>query len=211
MTFKMIYKDFMSNKKLFVWWFAYIIIFSFVFSTSFGNSGGFMTIAIFVSYLVTGSILQNDEKFRANMLIGVLPVKRSAVIGSKFILSNLGFAAVLLVFGIFMAVERFVPVLHLTAGIDFTLVAVSFFIASLFTSVSILICYKFDATKARVILMIIMVFLIGAGAGTLPLLLSFMPAVDWLQMMGIFALAGGILVQILGYLWSVHIYNNKDF
>lgn len=211
MVFKMMYKDFISNKKLFVWWIAYIFIFTFVFSTTFGNAGGFMTISVFISYLITGSIMQNDEKFNANMLIGVLPIKRSAAVASKILLSDLGFLFVLLIYGLFTVAGHWMPVLQLSEGINLETVSAAFLVASFLSTLCIVICYKFDATKARVILMIFIAIFVGALVGITPFLIEQIPAVHLSQMTAVLCFAAGILLQYLGYFWAVRIYNKKDF
>ena len=206
-------QDFYAYKKTLMYIPVYILIFPLFFSWIKDYSGMFSTLAVLVGYMWVGSVMAYDEKYRAPLIYGPLPVKRETVVLGKYLSGNFVFLAVSLVFCVLGAANMLIPDYPVYTIPDLAVFAVAAFGSCAFSAVMLPLIYAFGYQKSRVILVIFMGVFIGISVFGAALLSPAEQPVDFLQkdiITSLILILAAILIQVLSYHISCRIYCQKD-
>ncbi|MEG2381238.1 MAG: ABC-2 transporter permease, partial [Oscillospiraceae bacterium] len=92
-------KDFVAYKKTWMFSLLYLLVFPLIIK----NTNMNIMLITFVVYMVLGNAMAYDEKYKFDVFLGILPIKRKTVILSKMIELNLTYfvgSAILLIVGL---------------------------------------------------------------------------------------------------------------
>ena len=165
--------------------------------------------------MLTFTGITYDKMYGWDKLALTMPVSRSGIVLSKYIMSALVSATALIVSSVIgIVIKQFVPV---EEGIeDILMVAVVLFGALLLIYAVILpIIYKFGVEKAR----IMMFGIIAIPIVLITILVRYIPEptqfIEFINshvvLTGLIYLVICILIDVISYFISVHIYNQKEF
>lgn len=213
----LILKDLMVQRKTLLFGFAYILIFSFAFST--GGSAMFTAGAFAVTYLLIQTPCAHDDKCHADRMLNSLPVSRGTIVAAKFLSVPLyviiGTLQYLAVYWLVTLTGIPIKVYPATFEAFVGLLAVSAFFASVYYP----ILFRFGYMKTRYLNVGLFALLFAAGsavvlaiknADNLNAVNGFLQSQPpWLLMMG----GVGVLlaVALVSYLLSARFYSNREF
>lgn len=212
-------KDFIGYRKTLLWALFYIIFFPFCFMAIAGKEGAYNMVIVLAAYMVVGSIVSYDEKYKTDMLVGVLPLKRSTIILAKVLELDIVYA--------------FTALFYILAGYINSLFSITlyeipapeFYAASLL-SISILgllllpLSYKFGYQKSRMMSFVVVFFTVAVAVFMFSMIniSSFSGGGNPFEIINLSLTAGitilaviSVAIQILTYFITKRIYEHKDF
>ncbi|MBE5040435.1 ABC-2 transporter permease [Ructibacterium gallinarum] len=203
-------KDWLSYRKTMVWALAYLVLFGISFQSFMGQGAYVLTITLAVYIAAIGSI-QYDEKNRIDNFLGILPLRRSAVIAEKFLLADLFFLIGILVYAVLAWIN-----LALLDAILYPVpeplgIALSFLCVSVMNLISIPISYKYGSNRGRIMAALISAMIFAGvviGVGTAGGLIGGRLPNSGL-LIGVFLLLGA-LCQWAGFRIACSIYQKRD-
>ena len=165
--------------------------------------------------MLTFTGITYDKMYGWDKLALTMPVSRSGIVLSKYIMSALVSASALIVSSVIgIVIKQFVPVEEGMS--DILMVAVVLFGALLLIYAVILpIIYKFGVEKARIMMfgvIAIPIVFITIIVRYIPVPTGFIEFINsHVVLTGLIYLLICILIDVISYFISVHIYNQKEF
>lgn len=206
------YKDIctlINNKKQFALILAIGIVFTFVFQ----DGGQYITMMFSLLLLMfVYSSFSYDESAKWDRYAVSMPVKRSAVVGSKYLLTLLCAAASLVFsFAIILVSWRLGFIPGILAGMASTFAVVGVMLFAL--AIVLPIIFQFGVEKARILTLLIMLLPYGAlilGMTYLPQIKDHIPTLllrllPWLIPLLL------LVMMLISYMVSVRTYTKKEF
>lgn len=210
----LLYKEFYTLKRCLKQYSTILIMFALI--------SVYMKSVVYLQSMLTMSLgmltftgITYDKMYGWDKLALTMPVSRSGIVLSKYIMSALVSATALIVSSVIgIVIKQFVPVEEGIA--DILMVAVVLFGALLLIYAVILpIIYKFGVEKAR----IMMFGIIAIPIVLITILVRYIPEptqfIEFINshvvLTGLIYLVICILIDVISYFISVHIYNQKEF
>ncbi len=157
-------KDFLAYRKTLLWIPFYVLLFPVFFIWITDKSSLYFLLTQMCTYMWLGSVLAYDEKYKAETITGILPVKRSTVLLGKLVMSDLVFVGITIIYMVLSMLNTFIPpqifVFPSWENIIGGLLFSSFMIFLIMP-----ICYKWGYQKSRIILIFILVFIMMLFTG----------------------------------------------
>ena len=214
-------KDILNNKSMILMvLLIYIPLFSLAFSTLMnGIQNAYTTIITLSAYIWIINSLMSDEKYKTDILLNTLPIRRSSIVIAKTLLSDILFVGAAAIFTILGGLNALLlpPDIVIYEIPTVQTLCLSLVIISLFGLVNIPLAYKFGYQKSRVIGIIALLILIvcvtmGIALSTLfieSVLPSNFASLTFIIISGSLVLSA--VIQLLTYAVSIKIYRKKDF
>ena len=164
--------------------------------------------------MLTFTGITYDKMYGWDKLALTMPVSRSGIVLSKYIMSALVSASALIVSSVIgIVIKQFVPVEEGMS--DILMVAVLFGALLLIYAVILPIIYKFGVEKARIMMfgvIAIPIVFITIIVRYIPVPTGFIEFINsHVVLTGLIYLLICILIDVISYYISVHIYNQKEF
>lgn len=209
--FNLIRKDLSANARYMLIGLIIFVVYAFIFTEN--GDGLFMLCLALLFYTVTMTNLTIDERYKIELLLTTLPIKRKDVVLSKYLMIPVLFAAsivlyTILLFGSKALAYNTMPVLTMTSAM-FGLFAVS-----LFNGVLLPLSYRFGAQSMRYVgLVIFFVFFFLSSflshfnlSGSISIFANMNDT-----QIGVILLIMAVLVSAVSFAFSYSIYAKKDF
>ena len=222
----MLRKDIIAYRKTWIWSLFYIVIFPFAFRASMGTQGAYVMIMGLTSYMITAGTIQSDERSNINYLLGVMPVKRSTIVGAKIMLINVTAVFCAILYTLLGVVNRIcLPQIEIYVLPSVTTLFVGWMSASAMALIFVPLSYKLDSNRGRMAgtLLAIVVIMAFTAAATIyasvgdmedPLAqirnITMKLKIPMDVMWGMFA-ALSVIFQAVAYGLCRRIYEKKDF
>ncbi len=205
--FWLVKKELTANIKYVLIGFAIFVAYAFIFSV---NGAGLFMLCVTISvYALFSTNLVLDERYKIDLLMTTLPIRRRDMVMSKYLLLLLLFAACILLYLLLWALTR-------AAGFDripaltFSAAAMGLFAASVYIGVTLPLAYRFGAQSTRYVALLLF-FVVFALSGLVPegaLSVSEAGFTDG-QVGGVF-LAGALIANAASFFTANAIYARKD-
>jgi hypothetical protein len=205
----LIKKELTANVRYLLLGIAVFVVYALIFSTT--SAALFTLCVILFFYFLSATNLVFDERYKIDLLLATLPVRRRDVVLSKYLL-------MLVVFITAAVLYSFLAVISRAAGYEkipmLTLMSTSlaFCSLSIFNGLSIPLAYKYGAQSTRLVSFILFFALFFVSSLLrelkLPVLEAFSRPSDGYA--GLLILAAGILISLLSFQISARIYEKKD-
>ena len=210
----LLYKEFYTLKRYLKQYITILIMFTLI--------SVYMKSVIYLQSMLSMSLgmltftgITYDKMYGWDKLALTMPVSRSGIVLSKYIMSALVSASALIVSSVIgIVIKQFVPVEEGMS--DILMVAVVLFGALLLIYAVILpIIYKFGVEKARIMMfgvIAIPIVFITIIVRYIPVPTGFIEFINsHVVLTGLIYLLICILIDVISYFISVHIYNQKEF
>lgn len=182
---------------------AYAVLFS-------GNGYGlFMLCLVFCFYSITTTNMVVDERYKIDLLISTLPLRRRDVVVSKHLL-------IVVIFIICFVLYTLLSVGGRALGYDkipmlsFESAMLGLFAVSLFNAVMLPLCYKFGAQTTRYVALFLAMAVFLVSSINIPQVSGFSASLSDTQL-GLLLLGGAIIFNIISFMLSYPVYAKKDF
>ncbi len=209
--FYLLKKELTANIRYLLISVAIFILYIFIFSAN--KTGLFMMCLVFCFYALSTTNMVVDERYKIELLLSTLPIRRRDVVISKYMLILVIFVGsfvlyTLLVFiGRSLGYDKIPPLTPLG-------VAVGFLVISLFNGIMLPLAYKFGAQATRYVSFILFfgVFFLSSFLGKLDLsgISGFLQMLNELQL-SLLAVLVAAVINLLSYPISLSLYKKKDF
>jgi hypothetical protein len=206
----LIKKELTANIKYVLMGLAFFILYAFIFASN--KNGLFMLCFIIFFYSLSATNLVLDERYKIQLLLTTLPIRRKDAVLSKYLLIPILFVVSFILYTlIFFGSEALgygrIPVL------DFQSAMMGLFAVSVFNAVMLPLCYKFGAESTRYVSFVIffVFFFLSSllGESDLSHTLDFFSRLSDVQT-GLLLLGGTVVVNVVSYLFTYPIYEKKD-
>ncbi len=204
-------KELTANVRYLLLSVAVFILYMFIFAAN--GTGLFMMCLVFCYYALSTTNLVLDERYKIELLLSTLPIRRRDVVVSKYVLLGVIFI------GCFVLYTLLVLISH-TLGYEaippLTVLSVSlgFLIISLFNGVTLPLAFKFGAQATRYVSFILFFavfffssFIVKHGQSALS---GFLQNLNEFQISLLIILIA-VIANIISYMVSSSIYAKKDF
>lgn len=205
---QMIKKDFFINRKL-VWFY---LLYSLLFATVWNSGGSLIAITGFCTMMLISTTMSVEEKYKSNCLLQTLPIKRTHIVGAKYIVGIITYFIVLVIHSCFCYAVQFIPNQDYPFYEIVNIVTISFssLVSALIIAAFIPLYYKWGYTKARFLFIIAIVFIMISSTGFLTFAMPFLiNAATAVRVVLIYA--ASVLALFISYKISLMIYTNTDF
>lgn len=215
----LIVKDFNLVKSIIITFFVIslcadliVILYSFLIDAS---STMFMLLSFYIMFF-SGFILANtfayEEKYKWELFADTLPYSRSKAVSARYTLG----ASCIGMFFLLTAVTKLIIDINLgNFNIENYLsnLTAMLVVGILPTSILLPLHYKLDANKARIVGTIVTVFVCGVAGGVLGFLTGYEgeTIIQFPAYYSIIIIAACVVVFLLSWLLSVHIYKKREF
>lgn len=207
----LIKKELTANIKYILMGFGFFILYAFIFAKNGNNL--FILCLIILFYSIAATNLMIDERYKIDLLLSSLPIRRRDVITSKYIMVGLVFAAGLVLYTLMFFVQRAVGYEKISA-LSFFYAMLGLFAISLFNGLMLPICYKFGSQATRYVSLIIffLFFFLSMILGNTDVtqIMDFIVRLNEVQA-GLILFTGALLISIVSYAITRPIYEKKDF
>lgn len=162
-------KDFFAYRKTLLWIPFYILLFPAFFAWITDKNSLYFLLTLMCTYMWLGSVLAYDEKYKAEAITGILPVKRSTVLLGKLLMSDMVFAGVTIVYIFLSLLNTFVPAIPVQIFIfpSWQNITAALLFVSFMLMLIMPVCYKLGYQKSRIILVFVFVIAIMLCTGIL--------------------------------------------
>lgn len=214
--FNLVLKDILIQKKSLIFFFLYILFFSFMFKGT--PSVLFTTAPIMISYILLIGACSLDDKNRSEIMLNSLPINRITLVTSKYV-STCAFVFI----GIFLAfilstILNSFGIIHFSRLISLTDILGDVVAVSLFSSLYLPIYFKFGYQKTRYLNAVI-IFLFCASTAIISKLMVKGGAIqnfifylnsqpNWV--IGSLIIIINCIIFLISLLFSIKFYVNKD-
>jgi ABC-2 type transport system permease protein len=187
------------------------IVYMFIVATT--GPGPFMICIVFCFYTISSTNLILDERYKIELLLSTLPIKRRDIVLSKFLMIIVIFVGCFVLYSLLAFVSRTLgydkvpPLNRLSASIGLMTI-------SLFNGVTLPLAYKFGAQATRYVSFILFfgVFFLSGFIGKLDLSAvgGFLQNLSELQL-SLLIVVLAVIINVVSYMFSESIYAKKDF
>jgi ABC-type transport system involved in multi-copper enzyme maturation permease subunit len=203
----LIKKELTANVRYMLMGFAFFLLYIFIFA---GNGAGLFMLCLTISvYSISTTNMALDERYQIDKLLTTLPIRRRDVVLSKYLLVFVIFALCLILYALLslaagaVGYRRIPPLTFLSAMLGL-------FVASLYSGITIPLCYKFGAQSTRYVGLVL--FLAAFALSPLIPKAAGMAALGGLPdgPLGLMLLAGALIVHAASFALSNALYAKKD-
>lgn len=204
----LIKKELTANIRYMLMGFAIFIFYAFIF-----NSNGdtlFMLCFSFCFFSISNTNLIIDERYKIDLLMSTLPIRRKDIVLCKYLLIAVLFVICFILYTLVYTIcsklgYDKIPILNFGSAM-LGLLAVS-----LLNGISLPLSYKFGANSMRYVSMLLffIIFFLSYMTGNFNLL-DFIKKIDDIQI-GLILLAGALVINLVSFPLSSAIYSKKDF
>jgi ABC-2 type transport system permease protein len=207
----LIKKELTANIKYMIMGFAFFILYAFLFANN--GSSLFMLCLIILFYSTSTTNLIMDERYKIDLLVSALPIRRKDIVISKYIMVLLVFIAGYVLYTILSLVESIDGYSKITS-LNFLSSMLGLFSISLFNGIMLPLCYRFGSQSTRYIslgIFFVFFFLSNFLGGTdITKFIGFIGSLSSIQG-GLLLIVGTLLISVISYAVTYPIYAKKDF
>lgn len=204
-------KELTANIKYMLMGLLFFILYALIFA---GNGNGlFMLCLIIFFYSTATTNLIMDERYKIDLLLSTLPIRRKDLVASKYIMVAAVFAAGFILYTLILFAGRTVGYEKMPE-LDFASAMLGLFTISLFNAIMLPLCYKFGSQATRYVSlgMFFVLFFLSAllGNSDISQFLGFIGKLSSVQT-GVLLLVGALVINVVSYFITYPIYKKKDF
>ncbi|SHH78709.1 ABC-2 family transporter protein [Sporobacter termitidis DSM 10068] len=207
----LIKKELTANVRYLLYGLGIFVVYMFIFAQT--NAALFTTCLIISFYTVSTTNLVLDERYKIDLLLTTLPVRRKDIVFSKYLLILVIFVLSFLVYTLLFVVSQAAGYDKITALTPFS-AAMGFLAISVFNGITLPLAYKFSAQTTRFVPFILFFSIFFLGSFLKEPDISGVTALFGNLSGGPFSLlltAAALLVNAISCLITVPIYTKKDF